>query len=217
MVNSSSKLATVFCLSLSAGCFQPPNEFPDAGPKKDAGPIERVCGKPGDGNESTTTFSPTAPETVGCTRFLGSLAVSVAAESDLSGLRTLREAARLYIYQNQGLRNLKGLENLNKLSELYIFENYALDDISALSGLTRLEKLSIDLNPKLKSLDGLSGIQELQELHVTDNESLASLAGLSGLIRIRGNLTLYANKALPTAEVTAFLNRVRVDGSVILQ
>jgi hypothetical protein len=216
MARSSSELAGVLFLCLTSGCFQPANEFPDGGSPTDAGPVERVCGRGGDGNDSITIFSPSSPETVGCTRFLGALIISVSNEGDLRPLQSLREAEKVYISLLQ-VRSLAGLEALTTVAEMKIFETYMLEDIRALSALSVVGKLSLTLNPKLTSLDGLSGIRELDELTIRDNESLASLAGLSNLTHIRGDLTLYANTSLKPGEVSAFLNRVTVDGRTILQ
>jgi hypothetical protein len=197
---------------MTSACFQPASEFPDGGAKEDSGPVERVCGKAGDGPESNTRFRPNSPETVGCTRFLGSLLIS----SDPAALRGLREAERMAIFFTQ-VKTLSGLEDLTTVGELKMFENYTLENIEALANLSNVKKLVIELNPFLKSLDGLSGIRELDELTIRDNESLASLAGLSNLTHIRGDLTLYANTSLKPGEVSAFLSRVKVDGRTILQ
>jgi hypothetical protein len=216
MATSSGRFVGVLFLFVTSACFQPGNEFPDGGAKKDAGPVERVCGKAGDGPQSITFLSPNSNETVGCTRFLGSLTISVGDPPGLSALRGLREAERMYIYFSL-VRSLSGLEDLTTVGELKIFENNTLENIEALANLSNVKKLVIGLNPSLKSLDGLSGIRELDELTIQDNVSLTSLSGLPNLIRVRGDLTLYGNTSFKPGEVSAFLSRLKVDGRTILQ
>jgi hypothetical protein len=95
-----------------------------------------------------------------------------------------------------------GLETFERLQavggELSITTATRLRSLEALRSLRSVGSLHVSFNPVLESLAGLEQITEAESVSIDNNPALVSLAGLSGLKRIRGDLGIYRNAALPS-------------------
>ncbi|ARA94136.1 hypothetical protein AWN76_013885 [Rhodothermaceae bacterium RA] len=159
----------------------------------------------------------------GCTELVGTLTISGADITDLSGLRSLTEVGGLIITGNDALQNLDGLGSLATVDgSLSISENESLTSLDGLerlnivrgnlmlyanTALTSLEGLAslfvvdgffdILLNPRLESLEGLESLISIgQSLRVSTNDRLTSLSGLEGLAYVGGDVVINDNGGL---------------------
>lgn len=135
----------------------------------------------------------------GCTWWRGSVHVPDASSPDvLTPLGTVvRVDGTLTVFRNHVLSDLRGLERLQSVGgELSI----RLDD-------------TVDT---FASVDGLECLREVGGLRLEFNPGLRSLAGLAALEVVHGDVHIEGNRSLPPAEIEALLERVRVEGDIVV-
>lgn len=160
----------------------------------------------------------------GCTQILGSITISGADITDLSGLfgvtylegnlfiednPMLNSLAGLeslttifqggfFISNNAVLTSLMGLESLNSIgNEFFIIDNPALTSLTALESLTSIGTLFYSQNnDALTSLEGLGSLTSVQGLYILSNDALTSLGSFDALTSLNDGLFIENNNAL---------------------
>ncbi len=82
--------------------------------------------------------------------------------------------------------------------------------------LRRIGALSAEQTTGMGRMAAFAGVEELGSLSLTGTDA-ADLSGLSSLQRVTGDLVLSGNAGLSEAEIAAFLERVEVQGAVIIE
>jgi hypothetical protein len=136
---------------------------------------------------------------------------------DLSGLTRLTRVGHFSIDQTRGLRSLDGVPALRTVQETIGLS--ATKGLSSIEALRSVDDFEGDLvlidNEDLASLAGLEKVRVLKAMTLLRNAKLSSLDGLSGLVEVKGDVDISSNPSLPEADVTRFLQRVKVGGRII--
>ncbi len=83
----------------------------------------------------------------------GSLGIHHSALTNFSGLRNLVVTGGLYIYENEGLKDLSTLDGPKEVDVIQIFQNPELEQCSDFSMSIKFNNLKIHLNPKLTNVN----------------------------------------------------------------
>jgi hypothetical protein len=187
-------------------------------PEPDAADVEPaedvVCGDPDE--RLSQPYQMVVLE--GCDVFRGTLDFAYKVDMiDLTHVPSLKVIeGTLNLFHNDNLESLKGLERLERVGKLILRSSEVLDDLTALSNIREVDRLSIIFNKSLTTLEGLENLQVVGDLSIYGNPELRSLDGLDGLELIRGDLKIESSSVLSRETIDAFLQRVQVEGEVVV-
>lgn len=112
---------------------------------------------------------------------------------------------------------LEGFESLEIVEGQFGFNEDNLRSYAGVPKLWRAGGFSTTFVPELLDFRGLEGLREVQgNFTISYNPKVQSLAGLEGLERVYGDVRIGENPELPASEIDAFLDRVTVDGEVLV-
>jgi len=136
----------------------------------------------------------------GCTEIEGSVEISGADITNLSGLASINTiGGNLIFIFCQSLTSLDGLQSLNRIDSTLVFQqNYLL---SSLNGLENLSSIGMSLtilgNSSLTNLAGLEQLSSVgRSIWIEENYALSSLTGLENLTIVGGDLFVLISYAL---------------------
>jgi hypothetical protein len=145
---------------------------------------------------------------------VGSLTISEAtALQDLTGLEPITELGDLTVQDSPKLRMLKGI-GVRELGRLTVQGMPAMRSLRGLGTVRELGALVVRDNPQLENLEGLEKVTSVaMGFELADNAALTSVAEMELLETVGGDLTITGNTSLPSADLSAWLAGVTVEGT----
>lgn len=113
----------------------------------------------------------------------------------LKGVKNIKNINSLNISNCNSLENLSGLEN-SEIQKLYINQNQNLKDINAISNCSELTSLTISNNSSLESIQGFNNTEShFSGVSIVENENITTINGFNnietlGTLKIDSNLNI---------------------------
>ncbi|MGB1042353.1 MAG: hypothetical protein ACPGU6_03090 [Tenacibaculum sp.] len=133
----------------------------------------------------------------GYTEVTGSLTLENLTNNDFNELSTLNKLYRLFIENNNNLKNLNGFENLTSINTLYIRNNTSLSNLNGLNNIKTTGSLSISNNPSLIDFKDLNNLTKVGgDFFIENNTKIQNFVGLENLTTIDARLFVENNHNL---------------------